>query len=71
MLIRLRAIIKSLLATVVLLTTTSLSALELTEAERAWLAAHPVIQVGIDPAWPPYEFIDEQGKHEVEFAFNG
>lgn len=63
MLIRLRAIIKSLLATVVLLTTTSLSALELTEAERAWLAAHPVIQVGIDPAWPPYEFIDEQGKH--------
>lgn len=63
MLIRLRAIIISLLAIVVLLTTSSLSALELTDAERAWLAAHPVINVGIDPAWPPYEFIDEQGKH--------
>jgi len=34
----------------------------LTDAERAWLAAHPVIKLGPDPAWPPYEFFDDEGK---------
>jgi len=33
----------------------------LTAAEREWLNAHPVIRLGIDRAWPPYEFIDPQG----------
>lgn len=26
----------------------------LTAAERAWLAQHPVVRVGYDPAWPPF-----------------
>ena len=33
----------------------------LTEQERAWLRAHPVIRVFPDPTWPPIEFLDEQG----------
>lgn len=34
----------------------------LTEEERAWLRAHPVIRVVQDPAWPPIEFADEHGE---------
>jgi ABC-type amino acid transport substrate-binding protein len=34
----------------------------LTEAERAWLRAHPVIRVGIDRDFAPYEWLDEKGK---------
>jgi PAS domain S-box-containing protein len=41
------------------------SALEvrLTAGEKRWLKAHPVIRVGVDPAWPPFDFIDDQGRH--------
>lgn len=28
--------------------------LELSEAERAWVAEHPVVRVGVDPDWPPF-----------------
>lgn len=31
----------------------------LTAEERAWLADHPVVRVGIDPGWAPVEFFDE------------
>lgn len=34
----------------------------LSEQERAWLQAHPVIRVVQDPDWPPVEFTDEQGR---------
>ena len=30
----------------------------LTEAEKAWLAEHQYIRLGVDPAWPPFEFFD-------------
>lgn len=30
--------------------------------ERAWLAAHPVVRVGIEPGRAPIEFTDEAGK---------
>ena len=33
----------------------------LTEQERAWLSAHPVIRVFQDPEWSPIEFTDKQG----------
>ncbi|MCU0919111.1 MAG: transporter substrate-binding domain-containing protein [Burkholderiaceae bacterium] len=32
-----------------------------TPQERAWLALHPVIRVGIDPQWAPVEFVDASG----------
>lgn len=30
----------------------------LTAAEEVWLAGHPKIRLGVDPAWPPFEFFD-------------
>lgn len=38
--------------------------LELTDAERAFIEEHPVIQVGIDPGFVPFEFIDLDGNHK-------
>ncbi len=37
--------------------------LDLTAQEKAWLKAHPVIQVGIDNNFPPYEWVDKQGNY--------
>ncbi|MFC1825891.1 transporter substrate-binding domain-containing protein, partial [Thermodesulfobacteriota bacterium] len=37
-------------------------ALPLTVEELAWLAAHPEIKIAINQAWPPMDYIDEQGK---------
>src|SRR5690606_1398335 len=37
--------------------------LELSEEERRWLKEHPVIRVGVDPEFHPFEFIDEEGVH--------
>jgi PAS domain S-box-containing protein len=34
-----------------------------TTEERAWLAAHPVIRLAIDPAYQPVEFVDERGQY--------
>ncbi len=33
----------------------------LTAEERAWLERHPVIRVGSDPDWPPFDFIGDDG----------
>ncbi len=35
----------------------------LTDAERKWLAEHRDIRLGVDPAWPPFEFIDKSGHY--------
>ena len=32
----------------------------LTEMEQKWIAAHPVLKLGIDPGWPPFSFLDDQ-----------
>jgi signal transduction histidine kinase/ABC-type nitrate/sulfonate/bicarbonate transport system substrate-binding protein len=37
--------------------------LQLSDEEKAWLKAHPVIRVGIDHNWPPIESVDEKGRH--------
>lgn len=37
--------------------------LSLSEEDRAWLAAHPVIRVAGDPDWPPIDFVDAGGQH--------
>jgi signal transduction histidine kinase/ABC-type nitrate/sulfonate/bicarbonate transport system substrate-binding protein len=37
--------------------------LQLSDQEREWLRAHPVIRVGIDHGWPPIESLDEKGRH--------
>lgn len=38
--------------------------LSLTEQEQAWLTAHPVIRVGIDNNFPPYEWVDDEGHYQ-------
>ncbi|MCP4117504.1 MAG: transporter substrate-binding domain-containing protein [Desulfobacteraceae bacterium] len=38
--------------------------LTLTEQERRWLAGHPSIRLGIDADWPPFEFLDPDGRYE-------
>jgi signal transduction histidine kinase len=35
--------------------------LPLTPAQQAWVAAHPRIRVGLDPAWPPFSTATESG----------
>lgn len=40
------------------------AALELTDEERAWLAEHPVLKLGIDPDYAPIEFVDEQRQYQ-------
>ncbi|MGE4295183.1 MAG: ABC transporter substrate-binding protein [Campylobacterales bacterium] len=42
----------------------SRAALELSDEERAFLAAHPVIRMGNDIAWPPFDFVDAEGRHQ-------
>ena len=36
----------------------------LTEEETAWLEAHPTIRLGVDPAYPPFEFIGKAGTYQ-------
>lgn len=37
------------------------SGLNLTEEEKAWLSAHPIIRIGIDAGYAPYSFLDKNG----------
>ncbi len=37
--------------------------INLTSGERAWLAAHKTIRLGIDPLYPPFEFVDDNGTY--------
>lgn len=34
----------------------------LNEAERAWLAEHQQIEIGVMNAWPPMDFVDDHGR---------
>ncbi len=36
---------------------------ELTEEEKAWLADHKNIRIGVDPDYPPFDFVGENGSH--------
>ncbi|MGX5217864.1 EAL domain-containing protein [Pseudomonas segetis] len=40
------------------------AALTLTPTEEKWLQQHPILRLGIDTSWPPFEFRDEQGKYQ-------
>lgn len=43
--------------------TEQLDKLGLTEAEKAWVASHPVMRLGVDAAYPPFDFIAEDGTY--------
>ncbi|MBP0047520.1 response regulator [Marinobacterium sp. AK62] len=36
----------------------------LTEDEQAWLEQHPVIRIGVDPDWRPFEFVDPRAGYQ-------
>ena len=46
-----------------LLTSVPAWALTPNPEEAAWLASHPVVQVVSDAGSPPFDFLDEQGRH--------
>lgn len=37
--------------------------LDLTAEEKRWLKSHHKIRLGVDPSWPPYDYIDSNGEH--------
>ena len=37
---------------------------EITAEEKQWLIDHPVIRLGVDPEWPPFDFVDDHGYHQ-------
>ncbi|MCB2428110.1 transporter substrate-binding domain-containing protein [Methylophaga pinxianii] len=39
------------------------SRLNLTESEQQWINNNPVVRIGVDPYWPPFDFIDKNGIH--------
>ena len=40
-----------------------LAALPLSQEEQAWLSSNSRLHLGIDTAWPPFEFMDAQGHY--------
>jgi PAS domain S-box-containing protein len=40
------------------------SKLKFTTAEQAWLKKHPVVSLGVDRNFPPFEFIDQAGQYQ-------
>ena len=39
-------------------------AIAMTDAEKSWLKGHPVLKVGIDRDFPPYESVDKNGNYK-------
>lgn len=37
--------------------------IDLSADERAWLKAHKILRLGVDPAWPPIEYFNELGEY--------
>ncbi|MBU2509887.1 transporter substrate-binding domain-containing protein [bacterium] len=42
--------------------------IRLTLDEKQWLDTHHSIRLGVDPDWPPFEFLDEDGKNHMGMA---
>ncbi len=38
--------------------------LNLTNEEQAWLTKHPIIKVGADQNWPPFDYVNSAKKHQ-------
>lgn len=48
--------------TLLLISTASYS-LDLTPSEKQWITDHPVVVLGADEAWPPFDFKNSKGQH--------
>ena len=51
------------LALFVFVLTLHASQVEFTPQEKAYIKQHPVVTLGADHNWPPYDFVDTNGKH--------
>jgi PAS domain S-box-containing protein len=38
--------------------------LNLTEKEKSWIKNHPILRVASEKNWPPFEYMDEQGRYK-------
>ena len=55
---------RSLLLIIVLLATSvQANHLEFSPDEKKWIEQHPVVTIGVDPEWPPFEYINDEGQH--------
>ena len=54
----------AILLLLLILWTTTAGALTLTDEEKAWLAAHTQLSLGVDASWPPFEFRDQEGRYQ-------
>ena len=54
----------AILLLLLILWNTAAGALTLTDEEKAWLAAHPQLSLGVDASWPPFEFRDQEGRYQ-------
>ncbi|WP_188110033.1 transporter substrate-binding domain-containing protein [Sulfurimonas hydrogeniphila] len=43
--------------------TSALFGVTFSSQEKEWIKEHPVVRLGADYSWPPYEFVDKQGRH--------
>jgi hypothetical protein len=39
--------------------------IELTQEEKDFIRRHPVVYLGVDPTFVPYEFFDSDGKYKA------
>ena len=44
--------------------TQTFAPLDLSPAQRVWIAEHPVIRYDVDPGFAPFESLSEEGKHQ-------
>jgi two-component system sensor histidine kinase EvgS len=40
------------------------ASLVLSHKEKQWILTHPSVSVGVDRAWAPFDFVNENGKHD-------
>ena len=43
--------------------------LQLTVDEQAWLRAHPVVRLGVDPNYPPFEFYENSAYQGMAYDY--
>ena len=57
-------VFKSFLFLTLYLLSWQAKSLNLTPEEQQWIAQNPVVTLGSDHAWPPYDFVNRQGRHD-------
>ncbi|MEW7987813.1 MAG: EAL domain-containing protein [Candidatus Thiodiazotropha endolucinida] len=55
--------LSSIIFGLILLPSTAPAGIDFTAEERTWIEKNPTIEVGVDPHFAPYEFIDDEGAY--------